>query len=850
MSATSTHNSNPADAAGAAGVESKGKFKVGDKCFAAGDKIFPGGEALNLFGITFKSTVLEGEVVGQESKKKIVRWSVPKSDGTVFPFEKSHGSRGLYLERSEVPTITSKKEEPILVPDSASSKAPHKRFKQGETVFGFTPNILDEKDAAAHFTKGWDNTILRGSFICSHESKAEIYVSWEVGPNKLERWSPSRVVFPSASGFASIDSVGAATSITIGSSTPAVGSSASSSATTSYSTPSPVASSLPAAVPDTIDLVELMDDELFASEVKSDDEEEADECDSDDDEEASPQFTIDWKESEIPECQVSNVASRCFAFNFPTEHPTDPCRRMAPSQSSTLDAVLLLTPERKFWMDRMNAALPTDELMNEGEFFLLLMLLIVSSRFRIPRDAFWSDAGPNKMISCRNFSTCMSRRRFYVLLAALDGVRDESAHIWDFADDWLDAIGAQARRKIAQFPGVYIFDESMIPYYGLKASNHAFKEKIIPNGAAPPMQSIPRKPRGIGAEVQTAVVVPSEWGVQAPSFPIMTHFSLVSFPRQDPIYNDLPPSVQSAVRACLSIQGRGGICVADAGYGSVQTVLAVKKICGMDSLMAVKTITTGFPKKRLQEMLASKPLGGSAFLVAYVQGVRLIAVGWKVKEKMNAFYIATFGTTTMGVSARKKRFSAERKMNMNYEVTRPLLVEFYHTWFNKVDVSNKIRQAGFRLEMCVSGWRKRIMLWGWGQILTNAFAFWTWDHRKDAKMEGRLTRETFTNLLVDEIFEKYAPPPLSRSVVVTRLSAEKSATAARAQCSMVAAKFHPIFAHFGKDGKVVKTLRRNCIGCNARTTKLFMCNPCSTTIVNEAHVKLYCEHCIDTHKIL
>ena len=84
-------------------------------------------------------------------------------------------------------------------------------------------------------------------------------------------------------------------------------------------------------------------------------------------------------------------------------------------------------------------------------------------------------------------------------------------------------------------------------------------------------------------------------------------------------------------------------------YGSVATAKALRNTSVMDneanSILQVKTATSGYPKKFLDKTMLNWPGGSHLVLKATIDGVNLYAVGYKYSSKKNLCFVFTEGAS-------------------------------------------------------------------------------------------------------------------------------------------------------------------------------------------------------------
>lgn len=187
--------------------------------------------------------------------------------------------------------------------------------------------------------------------------------------------------------------------------------------------------------------------------------------------------------------------------------------------------------------------------------------------------------------------------------------------------------------------------------------------------------------------------------------------------------------------------GRKFRLCADSYFGSVLNCVKLKKTLGIDSIMPVKTMTSLFPKSQLISMLVGKNVGSFAQLSAKIENVRVIATAWLIKEqhgkKVISFYISSCGHLLPALTpCQRIRWSGEDRNWRVYTLPRPWIVAKYQAHFNCIDIVNRIRQAGIKVESTVTEWRASDFMTGIGYVLVNAYSGYCWEVRKSSGGEA------------------------------------------------------------------------------------------------------------------
>jgi hypothetical protein len=152
----------------------------------------------------------------------------------------------------------------------------------------------------------------------------------------------------------------------------------------------------------------------------------------------------------------------------------------------------------------------------------------------------------------------------------------------------------------------------------------------------------------------------------------------------------------------------------DAWFASVATAVAVSEYGHFIGI--VKTAHSLYPKKWLEEKMAEWPGGSHLVLFATVDGVELIAVGYKYNKKKVLCFISTKGAGhTEPGQAYEAKWKDSNLNTMFRDIPRPEICSKYFTKSNIVDVNNQSRQYDLALE------KHWVTKTGWFRLVTSLF---------------------------------------------------------------------------------------------------------------------------------
>ena len=136
----------------------------------------------------------------------------------------------------------------------------------------------------------------------------------------------------------------------------------------------------------------------------------------------------------------------------------------------------------------------------------------------------------------------------------------------------------------------------------------------------------------------------------------------------------------------------------DAWFGSTKTAYFAKKKFGVDSTCVVKTAHSCPPKKQLEPLPRAGPRGPHRTYEAEIDGVKLIAVGYKYNTSSVCSFISTCGVATAG-QPHTASYAAGGGKVQKAPVYRPKVIEQYYEHCTMIDDHNKYRQSHLAVEL-------------------------------------------------------------------------------------------------------------------------------------------------------
>ena len=343
-----------------------------------------------------------------------------------------------------------------------------------------------------------------------------------------------------------------------------------------------------------------------------------------------------------------------------------------------------------------------------------LGLLVASGAIGRGGAPCWHDAAASKFPSFNppHFEHHMAKHRFDQIKRVVPWVMaSRAAHAAD--DGWYRARAAvnmfnERRRKVLGVCRHVIADELMSAF----VSNH-------PTAHLPNITYEPRKPEPLGTMFKCLLDNDTK---------VMAALEICEGARRNrELAEGIHPYGTTACTARLLRETapetgvlKRVVC-GDSWFASVQTAKEVMKGLGVPTrnsgdgissthapahrgshfIGVVKTYHGQFPKAFIEEKLRGKSAGARIVLEATVDGVPLIAVGWKYKKSSTLCYVATKGAASTADDPGNPYQMAIKDVEGDRivrSVPRPEIVGKYYEMNGGIDVHNKMRQGDLALE--------------------------------------------------------------------------------------------------------------------------------------------------------
>ena len=194
---------------------------------------------------------------------------------------------------------------------------------------------------------------------------------------------------------------------------------------------------------------------------------------------------------------------------------------------------------------------------------------------------------------------------------------------------------------------------------------------------------MPRKPTDCGFKIDTMACADSMIVLQAEVDEGAARMA-------DAKYRDqVAPHTAVTMRLVDEYANTDRTVIADSRFGSCNTAEWLYDVFGFHSILAVKTASAGFPKKRLREQLGERR-GSHCCMKVDVKlesgTTTFYASGLLDKKPM--YVVATCGTTIVTEVAARKSMSTPAGV-VEYEVPFPEMHALYRRYFNAVDLFNR-----------------------------------------------------------------------------------------------------------------------------------------------------------------
>jgi hypothetical protein len=141
------------------------------------------------------------------------------------------------------------------------------------------------------------------------------------------------------------------------------------------------------------------------------------------------------------------------------------------------------------------------------------------------------------------------------------------------------------------------------------------------------------------------------------------------------------------------------VAICDPGFGGVEMVVEGAKR-GICFIVHIKTNNALFPQAELESKLQGHPAGSALIMETTVDGVEILAIGYKFNSKKTLFFCAPkgAGATTDDGEPYVTKWPDENGNVLHRNVLRLVLISRYYLHSNLVDRHNHLRQGELALE--------------------------------------------------------------------------------------------------------------------------------------------------------
>ena len=240
-----------------------------------------------------------------------------------------------------------------------------------------------------------------------------------------------------------------------------------------------------------------------------------------------------------------------------------------------------------------------------------------------------------------------------------------------------------------------VVDESMSPY----------EPRSSATGTLPNLSFIVRKPEPLGSELKdtcdggTGCMLHAEVQEGKDAMHSKAYFGL-----QVGTLGVVGATAACTLRMMEASCQHNGLLFGDSWFGSVLACVAGRLVLRnglkVHSMFAIKTGHRFFPKEYIEQTLAPLPAGARIVLTATVEGVALVALGYKYNRKKVLSFVMTRGAgrTTDGEPYIQKYCSKTTRQVRQRSVGRPHIISQYFRHSALIDNHNQARQGLLQLE--------------------------------------------------------------------------------------------------------------------------------------------------------
>ena len=427
-----------------------------------------------------------------------------------------------------------------------------------------------------------------------------------------------------------------------------------------------------------------------------------------------------------------------------------------PGQRTELNYFWLMYPhehvEETIKVTNLNLKALKQRVLTKQEWFCFLGLIIAMACYGgLSRDLLWSKERGSPLDPGINFGQWMKRKRFEMILRALQF--SESNEPMDLQDASGDIPASTASDEDSSDCS------SLRTFAGIDKVVQAFnrqREKVFSAGThlcvdesvsewrgrdhkhlngCPHVTRIARKPKGVGVEIKNLADV--ETG-------IMLRLELVekkASMNKKEYTAEYGSGTAYLLRLAKPFKGSGRAVNADSAFASVKSAVALRKVLGLSFAGMVKTAHRKYPKKYMEEATV-EDRGDHIAAVAEEEGVKLMACGWA--DKKRKMIVSSYGSSLPGQPHKKRRWKRQGRREVLYfkEVKRPVITEKYFDASAAIDVHNHFRQGSLSLETALrtNRWDIRLFSTILGMATVDAYLAYSYFRSSSETQHENMTK--------------------------------------------------------------------------------------------------------------
>ena len=241
----------------------------------------------------------------------------------------------------------------------------------------------------------------------------------------------------------------------------------------------------------------------------------------------------------------------------------------------------------------------------------------------------------------------------------------------------------------------------------------AFKPRTTATGNLPHLSNIQRKPEPLGTEFKATMCATT-------NVLLFLEIQKGKLPMRQAKYTDELRLITAAttMRLCETALRRRNVLdidlrhsdsindnnvrelfLGDSWFASIEAAINIKRRFQSNFIGVIKTSHAGYCRKFLEDKMKEWPAGSHLVLESSVDGVDLLAVGYKYNRRKVTCFIATKGAGhTENGQPYEAKWKDDNGNTRSRDVPRPEIISKYFNRSNGIDVHNQSRQGDLHLE--------------------------------------------------------------------------------------------------------------------------------------------------------